>query len=427
MRKYKLTIFLIFPSILLLGLLTYNLPPVKNRLAWRLDELRAQIKYALAPPEQAIFVPQQQGETDPLPLPQVHNATPSPSPTQLPPVQSATPPPTLPPTVTPTLLPDSVRLTGIRHEYQGWNNCGPATLAMALSYWGWQRDQYEIAPITKPNPRDKNVMPYELVDYVESETLFKVVSRAGGKIELLKRFLAARLPVIVEKGFEGPDFEGWMGHYVLVTGYEDASRSFTLQDTYYGPDQTMTFEELESYWRAFNFTYLVVYPAEREAEVLFILGPQADKSYNDQSAAQKASDEIVALSGRDRYFAWFNRGTGLVALQDYAGAAAAYDEAFALYPSISEKERPWRMMWYQTGPYWAYFYTGRYLDVIDLATTTLDAMSEPVLEESYYWRALAREAIGDVEGAIEDFQASLKHHPGLEPGIEQLRRLGVEP
>jgi hypothetical protein len=427
MRKYKLTIFLIFPSLLLLGFLTYNPPPVKDRLAWRLDELRAQIKYALAPPEQAIFVPQQQGETDPLPLPEVHTAATSPSPTQLTPVQSATLPPALPPTVTITPLPDQVQLTGFRHEYQGWNNCGPATLAMALSYWGWQGDQYDIAPITKPNPRDKNVMPYELADYIAAETPFEVVSRVGGDVELLKRFLAAGLPVIVEKGFEGPDFDGWMGHYVLATGYDDGSSSFALQDTYYGPDQTMTFADLESYWRAFNFSYLVIYPAEREAEMLPILGPQADKSYNDQSTAQKASDEIFALSGRDQYFSWFNRGTNLVALQDYTGAAAAYDQAFALYPSVPEKERPWRMMWYQTGPYWAYFYTGRYQDLIDLATTTLDAMSEPVLEESYYWRALAREAIGDVDGAIEDFQVSLKHHPGFEPGIEQLERLGVAP
>ena len=114
-------------------------------------------------------------------------------------------------------------------------------------------------------------------------------------------------------------------------------------------------------------------------------------------------------------------------LQDYAGAAAAYDEAFALYPTIPAKERPWRIMWYQTGPYWAYYYTGRYQDVINLATTTLDAMSEPVLEESYYWRALARAALGDSNGAIKDLRSSLKYHPGFEPAIIQLLEFGIAP
>jgi len=82
------------------------------------------------------------------------------------------------------------------------------------------------------------------------------------------------------------------------------------------------------------------------------------------------------------------------------------------------------MLWYQSGPHWAYFYTSRYQDVIGLATGALEAMSEPVLEESYYWRALARESIGDIPGAIEDLQASLKYHPGFEPGLTQLQRLG---
>lgn len=424
MRRRTSRLIVVLPSLLLMGILFYNLPPVKSRLGWRVDELRAQIKYALAPPEQAIFVPQQQGETDPLPLPQVYTATSMPSPTPSLTDQLATPPLTPLPTVTPTPLPDKIQLSGARHEYQRWNNCGPATLSIALSFWGWQGDQYDIAPITKPNPRDKNVMPYELADFVEAETTFKIVSRVGGEIELLKRFLAADLPVIVEKGFEGPEFDGWMGHYVLVTGYSDPEQTFALQDSYYGPDQTMGYADLDRFWRAFNFTYLVVYPPERDADVLALLGPQADKSLNDLHTAQRASDETISLTGRDQYFAWFNRGTSLVALQDYAGAAAAYDQAFSIYPSIPEGERPWRMMWYQTGPYWAYFYSGRYQDVIDLATKTLDNMSEPVLEESYYWRALAREAMGDIGGAIEDLQASLEYHPGFEPSLTQLQRLG---
>ena len=37
-----------------------------------------------------------------------------------------------------------------------------------------------------------------------------------------------------------------------------------------------------------------------------------------------------------------------------------------------------RMMWYQTGPYFAYYYSARYQDVINLANTTLnDTISTP--------------------------------------------------
>ena len=416
-----------FLVVSLIGIpIIYNLPPVQERLGWRVAELVAGIKYAVSPPEQVVFVPKEK-DVQATPVGSTQSATPLPSITSTQPPAAKQPISSLTPTATLQPIPKSKQLAGFRHEYQTWNNCGPATLSMALSFWGWEGDQRPVAAFTKPNSRDKNVMPSELTAFVDEKTEFKVLSRVGGDPELLKRLIASELPVIVEKGFEGPDFEGWMGHYALVTGYNDSDQRFTLQDSYYGPDQTMEYQALETYWRAFNFTYLVLYPADRSDDVLAILASDSDEESNYRYAAQKASDEIYQLSGRDQYFAWFNRGTNLVRLQDYTGAAAAYDEAFALYPTIPEKQRPWRMMWYQTGPYWAYYYTGRYLDVINLATTTLDAMSEPVLEESYYWRALALQASGDGKGAMADLRASLKYHPGFEPALTQLQQLNATP
>jgi len=40
---------------------------------------------------------------------------------------------------------------------------------------------------------------------------------------------------------------------------------------------------------------------------------------------------------------------------------------------------------------------------------------------------MARAAIGDTAGAIEDFKTSLEWHPGFEPSLYQLKLLGVEP
>jgi len=399
----------------------YSLPGVHERVDWRVAELMARIKYALSPPEDVIFVPEEDAIS---PTETVTRSTPLPT-NSTPGTPSNLPQPT--PTQTLTPIPKSILLTGVQQEYQTWNNCGPTTLAMALSYWQWEGSQRLVADFTKPNPRDKNVSPYELANYVEEKTQLQISLRVGGEIELLKRFLAAGFPVIIEKGFEGRDFKGWMGHYVLVTGYSDSDQQFTFQDSYYGPDQVMEYQDFESYWRAFNFTYLVVYPTERKEEVVTILGSQADEESNFRFAAQKASDEIYTLTGRDQFFAWFNRGDNLVSLQDFVGAASAYDEAFGLYPDIPEKERPWRMMWYQSGPYWAYYYSGRYKDVISLTTTTLDAMSEPVLGESYYWRAMASIAWGDTEGAIKDLRSALKYHPGFEPALTQLQQLGITP
>ena len=426
MKKYK-SLLRYFILAFLGAFLVYNLPPVQARVGWKVAEVFARFKYAISPPEEVVFVPQ---EKDVLLTQTVPNMlTPSAAASRPRTAVPSSTPPNLLSTLgkTPTPIPQSIQLTGFKHEYQTWNNCGPATLSMALTFWGWEGNQQPIAAFTKPNSRDKNVMPYELAAFVEEKTDLLVLSRVGGEIDLLKRLIASGFPVIIEKGFEGPEFEGWMGHYELATGYDDKGQQFTLQDSYYGPDQVMTYDDLENYWRAFNFTYLVIYPSERKDEVETILGGQMDEEDNYRLAAQMASDEIYSLTGRDQFFAWFNRGTSLVRLQDYAGAANAYDQAFALYPAIPEKERPWRMMWYQTGPYWAYYYTGRYQDVIELATKTLDSMSEPVLEETYYWRALARESLGDKKGTIKDLQSALKFHPGFEPAVTELEQLGAGP
>ncbi|HEX2034000.1 MAG TPA: hypothetical protein VHS99_07435, partial [Chloroflexota bacterium] len=59
--------------------------------------------------------------------------------------------------------PPSFKLEGFRHQWQTWNNCGPATITMATSHFGRAETQAQAAPVLKPNPNDKNVGPDELV------------------------------------------------------------------------------------------------------------------------------------------------------------------------------------------------------------------------------------------------------------------------
>jgi hypothetical protein len=413
-----------------LAFLIYQIPPIHERLEWHLAELQSRIRHAIAPPEEAVFTPNPSlaamVESTFNALTSTPNVTVTATMTPSP---SATPILTATPTPTATPIPESVMLDGIRHEYQKWNNCGPTNLAMALSYWGWEGDQRDTAAYLKPNPRDKNVMAYELVNYVTEETALTALVRYGGDIELLKKFIAAGFPVIIEKGLDSPK-SGWIGHYQVLAGYDEEKKTFFAYDSYEGDfsnGQTLPepFEKIESYWRHFNYIYIVIYPPDRQAEVFDILGPNQDEDFNLRHTAEKASLDIFSLTGRDQFFAWYNRGTSLMLLTDYAGAAAAYDEAFKLYASLESASRPWRIFWYQTGPYFAYYYTGRYYDVLNLATQTIDNAGEPAIEESFYWRALAKEALGDVAGAIEDLRTSLKYHPEFEPSIFQLDRLGA--
>jgi len=89
--------------------------------------------------------------------------------------------------------------------------------------------------------------------------------------------------------------------------------------------------------------------------------------------------------------------------------------------------RPYRMLWYQTGPYFAYYYSGRYQDVIDLAYVTFDTIGDDVLEESWHWLGMARLALGDTDRAIIAFREAVRLHPGFSASLYQLEQLGVSP
>ena len=82
------------------------------------------------------------------------------------------------------------------------------------------------------------------------------------------------------------------------------------------------------------------------------------------------------------------------------------------------------MLFYQFGPYAAYFNVGRYQDVIDLATATLNA--RPELEESYVWRGWAWYMLGKRTQAITDFRAALAINPNFTDAQSALGTLGVK-
>lgn len=407
---------------LLAGVL-YNLPPIHDRLAWRVDNLRVKIQRYFNPPEEVVFTPQEQVEAivdaTLTALAPTSTSTVLAGPTE-------TPAPSATPSLTPTPIPASVALEGIRHEYQKFNNCAPASLSMALSYWGWTGDQIEARAYLRPSfeADDKNVNAFELVDFVEKQTDLDALWRVGGDLDMLKRLLAAGFPVLIEKGLD-PHDDAWMGHYQVISGYNDAKGQFRVYDSYEGPPEAygVPYETIAQFWRHFDFVYVVIFPPERAAQVQSILGPNSDPLWNFQAAAELALAEANSLSGREQFFAWYNRGTSLVFLQDYAGAAQAYDNAFAIYATLSEEERPWRVLWYQDGPYAAYYYTGRYQDVINLAHTALVTVDKPVLEETYYWRGLTKEALGDHEGALEDLNRAFALNPNSTPAGAELQRI----
>ncbi len=292
-------------------------------------------------------------------------------------------------------------LEGFTHTYQGWNNCGPASITTLLSYWNFDTTQTQAANYLKPDPEDRNVRPDELAGYVRSLG-FGTIIRVNGDIELIKDLLDAGFPVLVEKGFDPePDELGWMGHYLVLTGYSNAAQEFYAMDSYLGPDRSISYHQLDKFWRHFNRLYLVPHaPAQYEA-VANIIGDDVNDTTMWTNSIARAQSELNY--DQNDPFGWYNLGASLYNLGRYEEAETAFDQA-------RELGLPWRMLWYQYEPYQTYLEVGgeRLQDVVFLADNVI--ANNIYSEEAYYFKGLAYLQQGETNRARNMFNTALKYN-----------------
>lgn len=332
------------------------------------------------------------------------------TPTASRPANTATPTASATPTATavPTADAASVRLDGLKHAWQTWNNCGPATLSMHLSYFGLKIDQGVIGAALRPFQDDKNVNPEELAAYARAQGL-AALARVDGDSDRLRQLLEAGVPVLIETWYEPKPNDG-MGHYRLLVGYDDDAGEWIAYDSYDSRGIVkgqpyagirLPYAETEALWAVFNRAYVVVYDAPRAAAVEAILGDDLEDEVMWRGSLAHA--EAAVAADEDDPFAWFNLGSSLTALGDYGPAAEAFDRARRI-------GLPWRMLWYQFAPFRAYYETGRYQEVIALADATLRSAKDTI-EEVYYWKGKAQAAAGDPASARASWQRSLELNP----------------
>ena len=388
------TILIASAGLTLLAVLILQIPAVNGAVSWRYEKFTLYVKNVIDPPGPV-----------PTALPVTPRASNTPAPTEL----AALPTATTAPTSTSIPLPAQAALVSPPWEKQTPNNCGPAVLSMALHMYGWEGDQRDIADQIKPVLQDRNVNPEEMAYYIRNFAgWLRTEYRVAGNIELLKRLLAARYPVIVESttGLDpndalGPNDDLWAAHYLLLTGYDDATQTFTVQDSYHAADLEVPYGQLEAEWRPFNNLYMLIYLPEEEQELRSILGTDWDVDQNRQRALELAQADTL-VDSRDAY-AWFNLGSNLVYFERYDEAARAYDKS-------REFRLPLRMFRYQFGPFIAYFQSNRIDDLLVL-TDYARGVTE-MSEETWLWYGWGLYRKDDFTGARKAWNKALSIHPG---------------
>jgi hypothetical protein len=332
------------------------------------------------------------------------------------PIPTDTPEPT--PSPTPEPLPTAVSLEGMGVVKQTFNNCGPANLTQVLNWYGDDITQEIVADYLKPNSEDRNVSPWQIADYVNDQTPgYNAIARSGGSLDMIKQFIAAGYPVVIEKGYELPE-SGWWGHYLTVYGYDDEKQELYSQDSYLGPwdasGRIDAYDEVEKYWQQFNYTFYVVYQPHQQEEVAAILGEDMFDDF-------KMWQHVAALADReakanpDDAIAVFNLGTALTRLGELTGEQEYYQGGVQAFDRAREIGLPPRMLWYQHMPYLAYWKVGRGQDVLDLADATLAAQGGSNVEETYWYKGHVLAEQGDLYGAKAAYQSALAVNENFYP------------
>jgi hypothetical protein len=226
--------------------------------------------------------------------------------------------------------PPTATLGPLSHIVQTMNNCGPASVAEVLGYWGIRTTQADVQSVLRADGNPGGMSPFGIPSYARGLGLTTLMG-AGGSDELVKAFIANGLPVIVSQWVSLTDH---YGHYRPIEAYDDKRGVFVSSDPYLGDNHAISYKEFDAIWASNNDRFYIIYPPSKQPLVDSIVastGWDPTDSYMADIAIQQAriNGGVGAPSGwgfRTGYsalsMAWDNLQLG-----DYAATQRALDVA----------------------------------------------------------------------------------------------------
>jgi tetratricopeptide (TPR) repeat protein len=311
-------------------------------------------------------------------------------------------------------LPASALLQNDYQIYETWNNCGPASLSMALSYFGIHKSQAELGQILRPyenqqgNNDDKDVTFSQLANEARKFGLLAYF-RPNGNIQLLKKFNAIGLPVVVETTMGKTDD---IGHYRVVKGYSNADGTITQDDSMQGHNITFSYTDLDYMWNKYNHEYLVLVPKNKQRLAENILGPNLNPRFAWQATVM--ADRAMLVNNPTDVDSRFNLSVALYYVDQYRNSVTEFEKVQSLLP--------FRTLWYQIEPIEAYYALGDYQTVRSLATSILNNGNR-AFSQLYIILGNIDLKQGNIQAARTEFQNAVYYNVNLKEAQVALNSL----
>ena len=318
------------------------------------------------------------------------------------------------PTSAPGAIPTVKTLESDYHVFQTFNNCGPASLSMTLSYYGINVSQKELGDDLRPwqipsgDNDDKSVTLAELAEK-SKEYGFIPYHRPNGTIDTIKQFISNDMPVIT-KTWTKPNED--IGHFRVVKGY-DSDRGVLIQDdSLQGKNIKFTYDDFNVLWKKFNYEYLVLVPKEKQQIAEAILGEDDDPKVAWKKAAENSRNQLSA--DPNDVTARFNLSVALYNMGDNEGTVKEFEQV--------EDKLSFRTLWYQIEPILAYYELENYDRVFFLTDKVLNNGNR-AFSELYLVRGRIYVKQGNIDAAKAEFEKAVYYNINLKEAQEALDSL----
>lgn len=300
----------------------------------------------------------------------------------------------------------------LSHSYQTFNNCGPASLSMALSAYGISISQQEIGKELRPwqnsqgDNDDKSVTLEELAEKSKDFGLVPYL-RPNGNFDLLKQFIANDIVIVTRTLLEEGDD---IGHYRVLYGYSDINQTILQNDSMDGKALEFTYDHFNRLWKPYRYEYLALVPKEKVKIAETILGEEVDEKIAWGNSVRTLTSELSKNPSDN--FLRFSLSVAYYHTGDYQKSVSEFEKV--------EPQLSFRTLWYQIEPIQAYYELGNYDRVFQITDKILNNQNR-AFSELYILRGDIYKNQGNLEAARSEYEKAVYYNENLKAAKEALK------
>ena len=226
----------------------------------------------------------------------------------------------------PKAAPAAAAFDEMKHVWQSLNNCGPASVVMALSTFGIDISQESARVPLRGTNILSGMGPQKVDGWVNANFGLRSMWRNNGTNDLLRRLVANGFAPMVTQWMQDPSISR-IAHWRVVGGYDDAASSFYVNDPMLGNMVPLSYQWFQNNWQSFSYRYMVIYDPKDEALLKAIIGDDWNdthlrKNFYERTKADAYSQETSA--------SWLAYGEAAYGYGLFGEAVSAFERGMAL-------------------------------------------------------------------------------------------------